>query len=190
MTKKQEIEEESVEAMEPVDDCSEPMESTDQVQATDSEALQEALEEIAAHKDTALRAEAEMQNLRRRVDRDIQNAHKFGAERLLQSLLPVIDSIEKAIETSEQAETPADDPQLEGIKLCHKLFVDVLGKEGIDAVDPQGEPFDPNLHEALSMVESADLEPNSVIAVIQKGYTLNQRLIRPALVIVSKSSSI
>ena len=183
MTKKQEIEEESVEAMEPVDDCSEPMESTDQVQATDSEALQEALEEIAAHKDTALRAEAEMQNLRRRVDRDIQNAHKFGAERLLQSLLPVIDSIEKAIETSEQAETPADDPQLEGIKLCHKLFVDVLGKEGIDAVDP-------NLHEALSMVESADLEPNSVIAVIQKGYTLNQRLIRPALVIVSKSSSI
>lgn len=188
MTKKKEIEEESLEAMEPDDDCSEPEEPTDQAPASDTEALQQALEEIAVHQDAALRAEAEMQNLRRRVDRDIQNAHKFGIERLLQGLLPVVDSIEKAIETSEQAETPADDPQLEGIKLCHKLFVDVLVKEGIEAVDPQGEPFDPNLHQALSMVESADLEPNSVIAVIQRGYTLYQRLIRPALVIVSKPS--
>ena len=188
MTKKQEIEEESLEAIEPENDCSEPEESTGQAAVSESEELQKALEEVATLNDTGLRAEAEMQNLRRRVDRDIQNAHKFGIERLLQGLLPVVDSIEKAIETSEQAETPADDPQLEGIKLCHKLFVDVLVKEGIEAVDPQGEPFDPNLHQALSMVESADLEPNSVIAVIQRGYTLHQRLIRPALVIVSKSS--
>ncbi|MDE0757205.1 MAG: nucleotide exchange factor GrpE [Pseudomonadales bacterium] len=188
MTNKQDIEEGSSEDVEPEDDSLGQDESIDQDEASDSDALQKALEEADKHRDTALRAEAEMQNLRRRVDRDIQNAHKFGIERLLQNLLPVVDSIEKAIETSEQAEAPAEDPQLEGIKLCQKLFIEVLVKEGIEAVDPQGEPFDPNLHQALSMVDSADLEPNSVIAVIQKGYTLHGRLVRPAMVIVSKSS--
>ena len=110
--------------------------------------------EVEKYKDVALRAEAEMQNLRRRAERDVQNAHKFGSERLLQNLLPVLDSLEKAIEASEAAGQNEDDPQLEGIKLCSKLFVDVLTKEGIEALDPLGEPFDPNLHEALSMIEN------------------------------------
>ena len=145
--------------------------------------------EIEKYKDVALRAEAEMQNLRRRAERDVRNAHKFGAERLLQNLLPVLDSLEKAIETSEAAGQAEDDPQLEGIKLCSKLFIDVLTKEGIEALDPQGEPFDPNLHEALSMIENPDLEPNSVMTVIQKGYRLNERLVRPAKVMVSKAPS-
>ena len=145
--------------------------------------------EIEKYKDVALRAEAEMQNLRRRAERDVRNAHKFGAERLLQNLLPVLDSLEKAIETSEAAGQEEDDPQLEGIKLCSKLFIDVLAKEGIEALDPQGEPFDPNLHEALSMIENPDLEPNSVMTVIQKGYRLNERLVRPAKVMVSKAPS-
>ena len=145
--------------------------------------------EIEKYKDVALRAEAEMQNLRRRAERDVRNAHKFGAERLLQNLLPVLDSLEKAIETSEAAGQEEDDPQLEGIKLCSKLFIDVLIKEGIEALDPQGEPFDPNLHEALSMIENPDLEPNSVMTVIQKGYRLNERLVRPAKVMVSKAPS-
>ena len=145
--------------------------------------------EVEKYKDVALRAEAEMQNLRRRAERDVQNAHKFGTERLLQNLLPVLDSLEKAIETSEAAGQAEDDPQLEGIKLCGKLFIDVLTKEGIEALDPQGEPFDPNLHEALSMIENPDLEPNSVMTVIQKGYRLNERLVRPAKVMVSKASS-
>jgi molecular chaperone GrpE len=188
MTNKQDTEEASSEELEPQNDNLGQDESINTDGVPDSEALQKALEEADKHRDVALRAEAEMQNLRRRVDRDIQNAHKFGIERLLQNLLPVVDSIEKAIEASEQAETPTDDPQFEGIKLCHKLFIDVMVKEGIEAVDPQGEPFDPNLHEALSMVESVDLEPNSVIAVIQKGYRLHGRLIRPAMVIVSKSA--
>lgn len=145
--------------------------------------------EVEKYKDVALRAEAEMQNLRRRAERDVQNAHKFGSERLLQSLLPVLDSLEKAIEASEAAGQTEDDPQLEGIKLCSKLLVDVLTKEGIEALDPEGEPFDPNLHEALSMIENPDLEPNSVMTVIQKGYRLNERLVRPAKVMVSKALS-
>ena len=147
------------------------------------------LAEVEKYKDVALRAEAEMQNLRRRAERDVQNAHKFGTERLLQNLLPVLDSLEKAIETSEAAGQVEDDPHLEGIKLCSKLFIDVLTKEGIEALDPQGEPFDPNLHEALSMIENPDLEPNSVMTVIQKGYRLNERLVRPAKVMVSKAPS-
>ena len=169
--------------------------SADSSVADDSEGAREVdqlaqLEaEIEKYKDVALRAEAEMQNLRRRAERDVRNAHKFGAERLLQNLLPVLDSLEKAIETSEAAGQAEDDPQLEGIKLCSKLFVDVLTKEGIEALDPQGEPFDPNLHEALSMIENPDLEPNSVMTVIQKGYRLNERLVRPAKVMVSKAPS-
>jgi len=138
-------------------------------------------------RDQALRAEAEMQNLRKRAERDVQNAHKFGVERLIQNLLPVLDSLEKAIETSLQAETPEDDPQLEGLKLCFKLFTDVFEKEGVQMLDPLGQAFDPNVHEALSMVENPDMEPNSVMAVIQKGYRLHERLVRPAMVIVSKS---
>ena len=169
--------------------------SADSSVADDSEGAREVdqlaqLEaEIEKYKDVALRAEAEMQNLRRRAERDVRNAHKFGAERLLQNLLPVLDSLEKAIETSEAAGQEEDDPQLEGIKLCSKLFIDVLTKEGIEALDPQGEPFDPNLHEALSMIENPDLEPNSVMTVIQKGYRLNERLVRPAKVMVSKAPS-
>ena len=103
-------------------------------------------------RDLALRAEAEMQNLRKRAERDVQNAHKFVVERLIQNLLPVLDSLEKAIETSLQAETPEDDPQLEGLKLCFKLFTDVFEKEGVQMVDPLGQAFDPNVHEALSMI--------------------------------------
>ena len=169
--------------------------SADSSVADDSEGAREVdqlaqLEaEIEKYKDVALRAEAEMQNLRRRAERDVRNAHKFGAERLLQNLLPVLDSLEKAIETSEAAGQAEADPQLEGIKLCSKLFIDVLTKEGIEALDPQGEPFDPNLHEALSMIENPDLEPNSVMTVIQKGYRLNERLVRPAKVMVSKAPS-
>ena len=98
-----------------------------------------------------------------------------------------MDSLEKAIETSEQAQTPEDDPQLEGLRLCLKLFSEVLEKEGIVVVDPLGTPFDPNLHEALSLIENPDLEPNSVMAVIQKGYQLHERLVRPAMVMVSKA---
>ena len=170
---------------------SNPPESDEQEAVQPSEeagdALEIALAEAEKFRDLALRSEAEMQNLRKRSERDVQNAHKFGVERLVQNLLPVMDSLEKAIETSEQAQTPEDDPQLEGLRLCLKLFSEVLEKEGIVVVDPLGTPFDPNLHEALSLIENPDLEPNSVMAVIQKGYQLHDRLVRPAMVMVSKA---
>ena len=171
-----------------VDDSEVDSESTSE-DVPEGDQLVQLEAQVEKYKDVALRAEAEMQNLRRRAERDVQNAHKFGTERLLQNLLPVLDSLEKAIETSEAAGQAEDDPQLEGIKLCSKLFIDVLTKEGIEALDPQGEPFDPNLHEALSMIENPDLEPNSVMTVIQKGYRLNERLVRPAKVMVSKAPS-
>ena len=188
----------------PGEDQREELETSDQFQDTAPEVSREdqapsegdAVEsedklvaEVEKYKDIALRAEAEMQNLRRRAERDVQNAHKYGIERLLQNLLPVLDSLEKAVEVSEAAASDDDDPQLEGIRLCSKLFVDVLTREGVEALDPLGEPFDPNLHEALSMIENPDLEPNSVMTVIQKGYRLNERLVRPAKVMVSKSAS-
>ena len=171
-----------------VDDSEVDSESTSE-DVPEGDQLAQLEAEVEKYKDVALRAEAEMQNLRRRAERDVQNAHKFGTERLLQNLLPVLDSLEKAIEASEAAGLSEDDPQLEGIKLCSKLFINVLTKEGIEALDPLGEPFDPNLHEALSMIENPDLEPNSVMTVIQKGYRLNERLVRPAKVMVSKASS-
>lgn len=151
--------------------------------------LETAREEVEKFRDLALRAEAEMENVRRRAARDVENAHKFGQEKLIQNLLPVIDSLEKAIESAEQAgaEEGANKAILEGVGLCLKMQIDVLTKEGLAVVDPNGEPFDPNLHQAMSMVENPDVEPNSVVAVIQKGYTLNDRLVRPAMVMVSKA---
>jgi molecular chaperone GrpE len=152
-----------------------------------------AREETAKFRDAALRAEAEMQNVRRRASKDVEHAHKFGAEKLIQNLLPVIDSLEKALESSELVKDLDQDHSakavLDGVGLCHKMFLDTLGKENVAVVDPHGEPFDPNLHQAMSMVENPDMEPNSVVAVIQKGYQLNGRLVRPAMVMVSKGVS-
>lgn len=151
--------------------------------------LEKSREEVEKYKDMALRAEAEMQNVQRRAERDVANAHKYGVEKFVQNLLPVVDSLEKAIEAAEQSESKAesDDAILEGVRLCHKLFLDVLAKQNVEVVDPQGEPFDPNEHEAMSMVEHAEMEPNSVVNVIQKGYKLNGRLVRPAMVMVSRA---
>ena len=145
--------------------------------------LNNALEEVEKFKDMAIRAEAEMQNVRRRAERDVENAHKFGLERILTNLLPVIDGLEKALES---APTEAD-PVIDGVRLTFKLVQNVLEKESVEVIDPLGEPFNPNEHEAISVVENPDMEPNSVCLVIQKGYKLNQRLVRPAMVMVTKA---
>ena len=168
---------------EPVAEESEPA-----VELTTEEALEKALEDVVRFKDAALRAEAEMQNMQRRTARDIENAHKYGIERFLQNLLPVIDGIDKAIEASDQLEgDQADDPIMEGVRLTQKLMLEVVARENVEVIEPLGEPFDPNEHQAMSVVENPDMEPNSVFAVIQKGYKLNDRLVRPAMVMVSKA---
>lgn len=168
-------------------DSDEAQSASEPLEVSAEEALQEALADAEKFKDTALRAEAEMQNMQRRTARDVENAHKFGLERFLQNLLPVVDSLEKAIESTDQAGDDAGEAIAEGIVLCHKLLLDVLGKENIEVIDPVGAPFDPNEHQAMSMVENPDMEPNSVFSVVQKGYKLNGRLVRAAMVMVTKA---
>lgn len=163
--------------------------TSETTEATPEQALEQAQAEVARFRDLALRSEAEMQNMQRRTARDVENAHKFGTERLLQNLLPLADSLEKAVESAEQAAGEAEIAIAEGISLCHKLLVDVLAKENVEVLDPVGEPFDPNEHQAMSMVENPDMEPNSIFAVVQKGYKLNGRLVRAAMVMVTKAPS-
>lgn len=147
-------------------------------------ALEAAQDEMASLKDAALRAQADVENMRRRAARDVENARKFALERFAESLLPVIDSLEKSVESAAEA---ADASVSEGVGLCLKLFLDTLARNGIEQVDPLGEPFDPSLSEAMAMVENPDAEPNSVMEVMQKGYALNGRLVRAAKVIVAKA---
>ena len=157
--------------------------SVDEVEFSVDEALAAALLEVEKYRDLALRAEAEMQNLQRRTLREVESAHKFGAEKFVQNILPVADSLEKAMDSTGDSV----DAIAEGVRLCHKLMVDTLTKEGVEITDPVGEPFDPNEHQAMSMVENLDMEPNSVLAVVQKGCKLNGRLVRPAMVMVTKA---
>ena len=158
--------------------------------STDSavEELEKIKIELDKQKDLTLRAEAELQNVLKRTTREIENAHKYGLERFIENLLPVVDSLEKAAELSTSDQSASSENAIEGINLCCKLFLDVLEKEGIKAINPLGEPFDPSEHQAMSMVENPDMEPNSIAAVVQKGWKLNERLVRAAMVMVVKES--
>ena len=158
--------------------------------STDSavEELEKIKIELDKQKDLALRAEAELQNVLKRTAREVENAHKYGLERFIENLLPVVDSLEKAAELSIPEQSASSNNAIEGINLCCKLLLDVLEKEGIKAINPLGEPFDPSEHQAMSMVENPDMEPNSIAAVVQKGWKLNERLVRAAMVMVVKES--
>lgn len=139
--------------------------------------------------DQVLRTQAEMQNVRRRAEIDVEKAHKFALEKFVKELLPVADSLEKAVESTENQQS--NDELVvsirEGVEMTLDLFMKSLGKFNVRQLNPVGEPFDPQLHEAMSMVPAPDAEPNSVVAVVQKGYTLNERLVRPAMVVVAKA---
>jgi molecular chaperone GrpE len=158
--------------------------------------LEQALEklaqaELAAEKahDDLLRVQAEMQNLRRRTEQDIEKAHKYGQEKFSAELLSVMDNLERALDAASAHENEAVKAIYDGVDLTLKSFSDCFSKFNIEAVDPLGEPFDPALHQAMSMQENPDVEPNTIIAVMQKGYTLHGRVIRPAMVMVAKESS-
>ncbi|OUR95181.1 nucleotide exchange factor GrpE [Gammaproteobacteria bacterium 42_54_T18] len=136
--------------------------------------------------DSVLRAQAEVQNIRRRTERDVANAHKFALEKFSSDLLPVVDTLERALQSTVDGDS-GDDSTREGIELTLKMLTDTLKKHGVEQNDPIGEPFNPELHQAMSMQPNPDMEPNTVMAVLQKGYTLGGRLVRPAMVVVSQA---
>ncbi|BBP85556.1 protein GrpE [Pseudomonas sp. Pc102] len=143
-------------------------------------------EQLAAAQDQSLRVAAELQNIRRRAEQDVEKAHKFALEKFANDLLPVVDSLERGLELSS-AEDEAIKPVREGMELTLKLFHDTLKRYQLEAVDPHGAPFNPEHHQAMAMQESTHVEPGTVLKVFQKGYLLNGRLLRPAMVVVSKA---
>ncbi len=187
-------EEQKVEAMEQVE--AQPVEPTDvdsevtaeQARIAELEAQLEAAQQASLEeRERAIRAVAEMENLRRRAAQDVEKAHKFALEKFAAELLPVLDNLERAIELADK-ENDTLKPMIEGVELTLKSMQSGVAKFGLVALDPTNQPFDPNAHQAMSMVPSADVAPNTVIAVMQKGYELNGRVIRPAMVMVSKSA--
>lgn len=158
-----------------------------EVAGEDLVARVQALEEqLAAAQDQSLRTAAELQNIRRRAEQDVEKAHKFALEKFANDLLPVVDSLERGLELTS-AEDEAVRPVREGVELTLKLFHDTLKRFQVEAVDPHGAPFNPEHHQAMAMEESTHVEPGSVLKVFQKGYLLNGRLLRPAMVVVSKA---
>lgn len=156
---------------------------------TSPEARIEALEEeLSKTKDEALRTMAEAHNIRRRSEAEVEKARKFALEKFAGELLAVVDNLERAIDAAD-AGNEAVKPLLEGVALTQKSLVETLGRFNVQQLNPVGEPFDPQFHQAMSMVENPDVEPNTVTVVMQKGYTLNDRLLRPAMVMVSKAAS-
>jgi len=148
--------------------------------------LAEAEAKAAENWDKALRAAAELENVRRRVERDSAQAQKYALERILGELIAVADSLDLALKAvaAESAETRA---HLEGLALTHKQLWATLERYGVSLVDPAGAPFNPELHEAVTMVESAEVPANHVVSVMQKGYKLHDRLLRPAMVVVARA---
>ena len=149
--------------------------------------LEAAKQTINDQKDSVVRAAADVENMRRRAAQDVEKAHKFVLEKFANELLPVIDNLERAIEFSDK-ENEQLKPVLEGIEMTVKSFNDAVSKFGVEIVNPQGEQFNPEFHQAMSIQPSNDVAPNTVLAVMQKGYTLNGRLLRPAMVMVSKEA--
>ncbi len=155
---------------------------SDEISEADLDELRQKAEESWSR---YLRIAAELENLRRRSARELENAHKFGVERLVQAVLPVRDSIEAALASGDNADAAT---LLEGERATLRLLDQALESVSVSEIDPLGEPFDPTRHEAMSVMPSAEAEPDSVIEVIQKGYEMHDRLIRPARVIVAKDA--
>ncbi|CAM3763026.1 nucleotide exchange factor GrpE [Parendozoicomonas haliclonae] len=181
------VEEALAESVEAIEEAAEEVieeitEEEDALSALQNE-LVRAQEEVAKAQDQALRAVAEAQNIKRRAQQDVEKAHKFALDKFVENLLPVVDSLEQGLKSTEGA-----DPAVrEGMELTLKLLVDTLAKHNVEQLNPVGEPLDPNFHQAMTMVPNPAMEPNTVMDVVQKGYLLNGRVVRPAMVVVSKA---
>jgi molecular chaperone GrpE len=147
--------------------------------------LSEALAKNEELKSEVLRAGAETQNVRRRAERDVENAHKYSLERFVSELTAVVDSLDLGIQ-SIPATDESQKVSREGMILTHRVLVDTLKKFGVTIVDPMNEPFNPQMHQAVATQERTDVAPNVVLNVLQKGFMLAERVIRPAMVLVSK----
>lgn len=147
--------------------------------------LEEARSKAEEHWSHLLRAQAELENQRRRLERDVEHAHKYGLEKFARELLPVVDSLERGLEAAN-GEAPEVEALREGMDLTLKMLLQALEKFGVQPVEPRGEAFNPELHEAMGMRETEEVEPDHVVDVFQKGYLLNDRLLRPAMVMVAK----
>jgi len=162
------------------------IEAGEQIEDADAEAEESELEQAQSKADENwdryLRTAAELENVRKRAARDVENAHRFALERFSRDLLAVRDSLEMGLAAADGASV---DSLLEGSEATLKILGTTMQQFGIEEVDPAGEPFDPEFHEAISMQPSDDVEPGSVVTVVQKGYSLNGRLLRPAMVIVA-----
>ncbi|MEG6016400.1 nucleotide exchange factor GrpE [Enterobacter hormaechei] len=139
-------------------------------------------------RDGVLRIKAEMENLRRRTELDVEKAHRFALEKFVNELLPVIDSLDRALEVADKA-NPDNAAMIEGIELTLKSMLDVVRKFGVEVIADTDVPLDPNVHQAIAMVESEDVAAGNVLGVMQKGYTLNGRTIRAAMVTVAKAKA-
>ena len=170
------------EAVEP-QDAAEQVDPRDETIANLETQLAEA---ETRERDSLLRAKAEMENLRRRTEQDVEKAHKFALEKFVNDLLPVIDSLDRALEVADKNNAEMA-PMVEGIELTLKSMLDVVRKYGVEVVGDINVPMDPNVHQAIAMVESDEVSPGNVLMVMQKGYTLNGRTIRAAMVSVAKA---
>ncbi|PNF09826.1 nucleotide exchange factor GrpE [Enterobacter cancerogenus] len=139
-------------------------------------------------REAVLRIKAEMENLRRRTELDVEKAHKFALEKFVNELLPVIDSLDRALEVADKA-NPDNMAMIEGIELTLKSMLDVVRKFGVEVIAETNVALDPNVHQAIAMVESDDVQAGNVLGVMQKGYTLNGRTIRAAMVTVAKAKA-
>lgn len=149
-------------------------------------ALAKAEATIFEQKDGVLRAKADMENARRRAEGEVVKARKFALEKFAGELLPVADNLERALQLAD-TENESLKPMIEGVDITLKSFLGTIEKNGLKVIDPQGEKFNPELHQAMSMQENAELPANTVMAVMQKGYEINGRLLRPAMVMVSRA---
>lgn len=167
-------------------EVSEETQDAEQAVSNDLNAmLEEAQKEVESQKDLAIRTLADMENLKRRTRIDVENAHKFALEKFVNALIPVLDSMEMGLEASNKEEATLDTIR-EGLEMTFKQTLDVLGAFSVERLDPKGEKFNPQHHEAMTMVPSPEHDSNTVMDVIQKGYVLNERLVRPARVIVAQ----
>jgi len=163
----------------------EAVETPDDADDSIEDQLLKAQATIKEYWDQVMRMRAEVENNRKRAERDVENAHKYALKGFVENLLPVIDSMEMG-QVAAVSDNATLDSIREGSELTMNMFAQVLERSGLQQINPLGEKFDPDKHQAISMVEIKDAESNSVIEVMQKGFLLNDRLIRPAMVVVAK----